>query len=106
MKDVYVFYQKLEIAFPAITEGKKANGALLCFPCFCSSVLVWGLQRTAPITTLSAGLQHLRLVAGPAAPRRTRGRSQSTVLFSSLPAAGIACLPCQVENVALINPAR
>lgn len=28
------FYLKLEIAFPDITEWKKANGALLCFHCF------------------------------------------------------------------------
>ena len=37
------FYLKLEIAFPDITDWKKANGALLCFHCFCSGVLVLGL---------------------------------------------------------------
>lgn len=81
MKDVYVFYQKLEIAFPAITEGKKANGALLCFPCSCSSILVWGLQHTAPITSLSAGLQHLLLLLGQR-PHEGQGEGHRS-LFSS-----------------------
>lgn len=73
------FYLKLEIAFPDITDWKKANGALLCFHCFCSGVLVlgpWHAKHPSPPRSSQLSAPSASSAGSPARTGLGEGRGE------------------------------
>ena len=95
------FYLKLEIAFPDITEWKKANGALLCFHCFCSGVLVLGLQHAKHPSPLHGARLSAPSASSAGSPARSglgEGRGEGhKKLFYSLATWSRHCQLCPIK---------